>query len=168
MVDEAKYILCPTEFHSMRDAQELTNAFEEALASHSMGSASVNPEVVEIFAELVGNAAEHGMSEYGAHAHIRYIPHRKGFAFDVVIADSGPGIPTTLRRNAGLPKPGTDAEAIGLAIQELVSGTGDPTRGNRPLDDGDRDAQARQKIMDSLRIGTPDPVWRRLSCTAGN
>ena len=129
MVDEAKYILCPTEFHSMRDAQELTNAFEEALASHSMGSASVNPEVVEIFAELVGNAAEHGMSEYGAHAHIRSIPHRKGFAFDVVIADSGPGIPTTLRRNAGLPKPGTDAEAIGLAIQELVSGTGDPTRG---------------------------------------
>ncbi len=105
----------------------MTDALEEALATQ--GSASVNAEEVEIFAEIVADAAEHGMSEYGAHAHVRCIPHRKGLALDIVIADSGPGIPTTLRRNDKLPKPRTDADAIGLAIQELVSGTGDPTRG---------------------------------------
>lgn len=127
MGDEAKYILSPTGFHSMRESQALTDVLEEALAAQ--GSASVNLEVVEIFAELVGNAAEHGMGDGGAHAHVRRIHHRKGLALDIVIADSGPGIPTTLRRNDKLPRPRTDADAIGLAIQKLVSGTGDPTRG---------------------------------------
>ena len=55
--------------------------------------------------------------------------HRKGNAFDVVIADQGPGIRATLAANPALPHLETDAEAIGLAVQELVSGTGVPTRG---------------------------------------
>ena len=46
-----------------------------------------------------------------------------------MIADSGPGIRATLSRNPCLPETESDQEAIGLAIQELVSGTGVPTRG---------------------------------------
>ena len=57
------------------------------------------------------------------------MPHRRGRAFDAVIADSGPGIRATLARNPALPQPETDAAAMGLAVQELVSGTGVPTRG---------------------------------------
>ena len=94
-----------------------------------MGAASVSPEVVELFSELVNNAAEHGMTAEGAHAHVRYMPHRKGQAFDVVVADSGIGIRIALAYNPRLKRPETDEEAIALAVQELVSGTGSPTRG---------------------------------------
>ena len=126
---ETEYALEPTTFRSMRDAQELTDVLEENLQERRMGAASVCPEVVEIVSKLVNNAAEHGMTEAGGHAHVRYMPHRRGKAFDVVVADSGPGIRATLAGNAGLPKPDTDAAAIGLAVQELVSGSGVPTRG---------------------------------------
>lgn len=57
------------------------------------------------------------------------MPRRRGKAFDAVIADSGPGIRATLARNPNLPKTESDRDAIGLAVQELVSGTGAPTRG---------------------------------------
>ena len=105
------------------------NTLEENLGQRSMGAANVRPELVEVFSELVNNAAEHGMTDDDAHAHVRYVPHRRGRAFDMVIADSGPGIRATLEENPEMPRPETDAGAIGLAVQELVSGTGDPTRG---------------------------------------
>ena len=129
--NETEYALEPTTFHSMQEAQELANTLEENLRDRRMGAANVRPELVEMFSELANNAAEHGMTPDGgrAHAHVRYIPHRRGRAFDVVIADSGPGIRATLARNPEIPQPETDADAIGLAVQELVSGTGIPTRG---------------------------------------
>ena len=127
--DETEYALEPTTFRSMREAQELADALEENLQERRMGAASVRPELVELFSELVNNAAEHGMTEAGASAHVRYMPHRRGHAFDVVVADSGPGIRATLAGNPDLPQPETDAAAIGLAVQELVSGSGVPTRG---------------------------------------
>ena len=69
------------------------------------------------------------MTPEGASVHVRFMPHRRGHAFDAVVADSGPGIRATMARNSKLPQPATDSAAIGLAIQELVSGTGVPTRG---------------------------------------
>ena len=128
-IDETAYALEPAAFHSMQQAQELTNALEQNLHDLNMGAANLRPELVETFSELVNNAAEHGASPDGADVHVRFMPHRKGNAFDVVIADQGPGIRTTLAANPALPHLETDAEAIGLAVQELVSGTGVPTRG---------------------------------------
>ncbi len=124
-----EYALEPTAFHSMREAQGLADVLEENLRDHAMGAANVHPELLEIFSMQVNNAAEHGMTPEGAHAHVRYMPHRRGYAFDVVIADSGAGIRATMTGNPEVPKPETDAAAIGLAVQELVSGTGTPTRG---------------------------------------
>ncbi len=126
--EDIEHALEPTTFHSMRDAQELSDILEENFEARGMGAANVRPEIVEILSELVNNAAEHEMTEAGAHAHIRFMPHHRGHAFDAVIADSGPGIRATLAGNPGLTQPATDAEAIGLAVQELVSGTGIPTR----------------------------------------
>ena len=127
--EDREYALEPTTFHSMQEAQEMADILEENLQEQGMGAANVRPELVEMFSELVNNAAEHGMTEEGAHAHVRYMPHRRGHAFDMVIADSGAGIRATLGGNPGIPGPETDAGAIGLAVQELVSGTGVPTRG---------------------------------------
>ena len=126
---ETEYALEPTTFRSMQEAQELTDVLEENLQERRMGAASVRPELVEIFSELVNNAAEYGMTDAGVSAHVRHMPHRRGRAFDVVVADSGAGIRATLAGNPALPQLETDAAAIGLAVQELVSGSGIPTRG---------------------------------------
>ena len=128
---EARYILEPTAFGAMTEAQALTDTLADNLAVLNQGAANVRPELVEIFSELVNNAAEHGVTEGSASAiaHVRFMPHRRGAAFDVVVVDEGPGIRETLARNPGLIVPDTDADAILLATQELVSGTGDPTRG---------------------------------------
>ena len=57
--------------------------------------------------------------------HVRPMPHQSAAAaFDAVIVDSGAGIRATLARNPAIPQPETDAPAIGLAVRELVSGTG--------------------------------------------
>ena len=126
---DAEYALDPTTFRSMQEAQELADTLEENLQERRLGAASVRPELVEIFSELVNNAAEHGMTAEGAGAHVRYLPHRRGRAFDVVVADSGAGIRATLAGNPDLSPPESDAAAIRLAVQELVSGSGIPTRG---------------------------------------
>ena len=125
-----QYTLDPTVFRSMREAQELADRLEENLHDRNMGTANVRAELVEVFSALVGNAAEHGMTELGSQVHVRHLPHRRGHAFDLVVADSGPGIRATLTHNPVISPPSTDSEAIGLAVQELVSGTGVPTRGS--------------------------------------
>ena len=127
--EEARYVLQPTNFRTMGEAQEVTNALEENLATGDLGATNVRPELVEICSELVNNAAKHGRTEDGAQVHVRFLPHRRVSAFDVVIADSGAGIRAALGDNPTVSRPETDAEAISLALQELVSGTGDPTRG---------------------------------------
>ena len=126
---ETEYALEPTTFRSMREAQGITDVLEDSLADRNLGAPNVRPELVEIFSEIVNNAAEHGMTESGASAHVRFMPHRRGSAFDVVVADEGPGIRTTMAGHPGLAEDATDSEAIMLAVQELVSGTGNPVRG---------------------------------------
>ena len=127
--DEPRYALEPRVFHSMDEAQALSDALEENLHNRGMGNMAVRSEVVELFSGLVNNAAGHGLTQAGAAAHVRHMPHRMGHALDMVVVDSGPGIRATLANNPGLPKPETDQEALALAAGELVSGTGDPTRG---------------------------------------
>ena len=127
--DNSTYAFEPATFHSMRQAQELTDVLEENLITLRLGHPGVNPELVALFSELVNNAAEHGMSEQGAHAHVRHIAHRRGHAFDVVVVDSGQGIRASLARNPELLQLDSDAGAIELAVQESTSGTSIPTRG---------------------------------------
>ena len=128
MQDETTYILEPTSFHSMREAQVLTDQLEQNLSNLSNVAANIKPQAVEMFSEMVNNAAEHGMSDTGAHCHVRLMPHRKGLALDCVITDRGPGIRATLERNPDLQME-SDEQALRLAVQELTSGTGNPTRG---------------------------------------
>ena len=95
---DSDYALEPTAFRSMGGAQQLTDALEEIIHDHRMGAANVRPELAEIFSEIVNNAAGHGISDKGAHAHVRFMPHRRVMAFDAVIVDSDPGIRGTLAR----------------------------------------------------------------------
>ena len=123
------YALDTSIFSSMHKAQALANTLERNLHDRNMGAASIRPSVVKIFSEMVYNAAEHGMSEAAAHPHVRFMPHRRGMAYDAVIVDHGPGIRATLARNPNLPETQSDQDAIAVAVQYLVSGTDEPTRG---------------------------------------
>ena len=98
MDKETIYLLPPSLFHSMREAQELANTLEQNLAAHHPETASISGVAVETLSELLNNAAEHGMSDAGAQCHVRAMPHRLGNSMDIVVADSGPGIRTTLAR----------------------------------------------------------------------
>ena len=129
MNPEPLYALDPTPFRSMQEAQELTDQLELNLTGLNLGAANIRPETVEIFSELVNNAAEHGQSDEPAHLHVRFMPHRRGHAFDIVVADSGPRHPHHPGTQPQPPRPESDVHALHLAVQELVSGTANPTRG---------------------------------------
>ena len=60
--NESEYALEPTTFRSMQEVQELTDTLEENLHGQVMGNPSIRPELVEMFSQLVNNAAEHGMT----------------------------------------------------------------------------------------------------------
>ena len=94
-----------------------------------MATADVRNELFALFAEVVATATEHGKSGDGASAHVRYMPHRRGFAFDPVVTDRGPGIRATLGNNQTLTQFASDTDAIKAAVQMSVSGTGAPDRG---------------------------------------
>lgn len=98
----------------MKELQEPTDTLQQDLWDQGRGVADV---------------AEHGLSLEGAQVHVPCMPQRRGHAFHVALADSGPGILAALAHNPGLPKQNTDSEAIGPAVQELASGAGIPIRG---------------------------------------
>ena len=164
MSSEPYYVLEPTSFFCLREAEDLTRKLEEALQPRGLATADVRDELFALFAEVVANATEHGKSGYGASAHIRYMPHRRGFAFDSVVTDRGPGIRATLGNNQTLTQFASDTDAIKAAVQMSVSGTGAP-EGPRPLEGSHRDAEAKQSTLDPLRgYPAPDPRGRRDPC----
>ena len=105
-----------------------------------------------MFSEMVNNAAEHGMSNNGAHCHVRLMPHRKGLALDSVIIDRGPGIRATPgeepRPAGGIRRTGPQARRPGTHLRHRQS-----HQGHRSLDHLPGMPEARQE--------TPDPLWHR-------
>ena len=106
----------------------MTGTLGETLLEQRIGAANIRADLVEIFSELVNNAA-----------------------FDAVIVDSGAGIRATLARNPAFPRPETDAPAIGLAARELVSGAGLLTM-HGAAEPELRETQRRQGTMARLTI----------------
>ena len=125
------YLLQPTIFPLHAGSTGAGQHLRAELPAQRPEAASIASAAVETFSELLNNAAEHGMSDDGAHCHVRLMPHRTGQCLDIVVADSGPGIRATLTQNPNLPTTQSDAEAIALAIQELTTGTGTLARGIR-------------------------------------
>jgi hypothetical protein len=92
--------------------------------------------ICSVLSEVCSNAAEHGASSFGAYAavqayhHIVSGPRRRGEEVLVAIADGGVGVRKTLSRNpkyAGHTT--TDNDALRLALEMGVSGTGEIGRG---------------------------------------
>ena len=55
---KCQHALEPTSFHSMREAQVLTDQLEQNLSHLNNVAANIKPQVVEMFSEMVNNAAD--------------------------------------------------------------------------------------------------------------
>lgn len=99
MTDEPAYASDPVSFTTMDEAHVLIKALDDTLERTDMGKTNLRGDVVELLSEVVFNAVLHGMTEEDAHAHVRHMPERMGWALDCVVADrtlaSGPPRPRT-------------------------------------------------------------------------
>ena len=75
-----RYALEPIVFRSMREAQALPDTLEQDLDRLGL---------VDLFPEIVNNAAEHGASSTAAQVHVRFMHHRRGCSR----RGRGPGYP---------------------------------------------------------------------------
>ena len=92
--------------------------------------------ICSVLSEVCSNAAEHGASSFGAYAavqayhHIVSGPRRRGEEVLIAIADGGVGVRDTLSRNKDYAEhTTTDNDALRLALEMGVSGTGEIGRG---------------------------------------
>jgi hypothetical protein len=92
--------------------------------------------ICSVLSEVCANAAEHGASSFGAYAavqayhHIVSGPRRRGEEVLIAIADGGVGVRETLSRNPKYAEhTTTDNDALRLALEMGVSGTGELGRG---------------------------------------
>ncbi len=121
-VDDA--LMPVTRIMSQRDADELDDDFERVFAERFVGPyGPLMQPFHQAFSELADNATTHGRSDIGTLvAAQRY----QGNRCVLVLGDGGIGIPAHLRQQHEV---ATDPEALKLAIQEGVSGTGEQHRG---------------------------------------
>ena len=119
-----------TRFESVDDVERIANNLE--LAS-SAGLTAALVEMVGIFYELALNAVEHSQWAAGYYviragrSVVGGVEH--GVEHTVGIADCGIGIPASLRQNPAFANALNDADAIALATELHVTGTGEAHRG---------------------------------------
>ena len=92
--------------------------------------------ICSTLSEVCANAAEHGVSSFGAYAAVQAYHHivsgsrRRGEEVLIAIADGGVGVRETLSRNPKYAEEtATDNEALRYALEMGVSGTGEIGRG---------------------------------------
>ncbi len=117
-------------FQSETDVDRMADEALERLRNAGLGAANMRPVVVETFAELANNAVQHSNSSIGSFGMVQYYEWQAGPRFVCAVADGGIGIRRSLERNPALrSRLYYDWTAVELALQERISGTGDPTRG---------------------------------------
>ena len=129
MAGEPEYVLKPPPFTIMEKGHVLIKALDDTLQGTGLGTPDVRREVVELLSEVVFNAVEHGVTTEDAHAHVRHLPERRGWAFDCVLVDQGPSIRATLAESLRPGKPASDSDAVRSAAQNDISRTDAPDCG---------------------------------------
>jgi hypothetical protein len=128
--EDSQLVLPLTRFDTVSEAEELTNKAVDALKESALGAANLYPVVSETFGELAMNAVEHADSPIGAYGVIQFYESEFGRRFVCGVADGGIGIRRSLEKNPELRRRvPQDWDAVKLATQERISGTGGKTRG---------------------------------------
>lgn len=126
--DDPDVIIRPTRLSELTEVDGLADRLLQPLVDHFDDVAVVRDAVLMAISELCQNAVEHGASDAGC-----VVAASRGEAdgssqIMLGIGDCGIGIPAHIRRNH--PDFVVDEHAIGQALQEGVSGTRRPHRGN--------------------------------------
>ena len=122
-------------FHTEQEIPGIIERISEILENQSYRLRE-RVAICSVLSEVCANAAEHGASSFGAYAavqayhHIVSGPRRRGEEVLVSIADGGVGVRETLSRNPRYAEQTTtDNDALRLALEMGVSGTGEIGRG---------------------------------------
>jgi anti-sigma regulatory factor (Ser/Thr protein kinase) len=127
---DPQVVLPLARFSTQREVEDLANLALDNLQRAGLGAANLYPLVTEVFSELALNAVQHSESEIGGLGFIQFYGTAAGRRFICCVGDGGIGIRRSLERNEALrDKLFYDWDAIDLAVQERISGTGEKTRG---------------------------------------
>ena len=127
LVDDIDTEIPPiTRFESVDDVERIANNLE---LTPGAGLKAALVEMVGVFYELALNAVEHSQWAAGYYVIRAGSSADGGVEHTVGIADCGIGIPASLRRNPALDNVLNDADAIALATELHVTGTGEAHRG---------------------------------------
>ena len=126
--NDAEVIIRPTRLGELTEVDQLADKLSQPLIDHFDDVAVVRDAVLMAINELCQNAVEHGASDAGC-----VVAASRGEVDGMSqimlgIGDYGIGIPTHIRRTH--PDFVVDEHAIGQALEEGVSGTRQPHRGN--------------------------------------
>jgi anti-sigma regulatory factor (Ser/Thr protein kinase) len=126
--DDAEVIIRPTRLEELTEVDELADRLLQPLIDHFDDVAVVRDAVLMAISELCQNAVEHGVSDVGC-----VVAASRGEVDGLSqimlgIGDYGIGIPEHIRQTH--PDFVVDEHAIGQALQEGMSGTRRPHRGN--------------------------------------
>ena len=113
-------------FESVDDVERIANNLELATGAGLTGTLV---EMVGVFYELALNAVEHSQWAAGYYVIRASSSIVGGVEHTVGIADCGIGIPASLRQNPAFADVLNDADAIALATELHVTGTGEAHRG---------------------------------------
>ena len=120
-------VLPLTRFGSVADVERIADDLELAVGQRPAGT---HEEMCGVFYELALNAVEHSRSAMGRYVVLeRGTDTRSGVAHVLGVADLGIGIPASLRRNPHFSHVQNDADAIALATELHITGTGEAHRG---------------------------------------
>lgn len=120
-------ILPPERFHSVDDVERIANDLELAAGR---GPGGTHDEMYGIFYELALNAVQHSQSAAGCYAILEHSTDADGGVTHVLgVADCGIGILASLQQNPAFADVQNDADAIALATELHITGTGDQHRG---------------------------------------
>lgn len=126
--DDADVIIRPTRLGELTEVDQLADRLLQPLIDHFDDVAVVRDAVLMAISELCQNAVEHGTSDAGC-----VVAASRGEVDGMSqimlgIGDCGVGIPEHIRGSH--PEFVVDEHAIGQALEEGVSGTRQPHRGN--------------------------------------
>lgn len=120
-------VLPLTRFGSVADVERIADDLELAVGHRPAGT---HEEMYGVFYELALNAVQHSQSAMGRYVILeRGADTRDGVAHVLGVADLGIGIPASLRRNPHFSHVQNDADAIALATELHITGTGEAHRG---------------------------------------
>jgi anti-sigma regulatory factor (Ser/Thr protein kinase) len=125
--DQGNVLIPVTQLMTPRDVDVFNDALLSIIQEHVTDVAMLEDAISMAIAELCGNAVDHGVNRLGCYVAAQRYEGRRYRRTVIALGDLGIGIPRHMRRRHGAMP---DTEVVRLALNEGVTGTDNPNRGN--------------------------------------